>query len=382
MKMETSCKNIFITGGHYTPAKAVIDRLLNNGWQVFYIGLKHSFEGDRGMSYEYLELQKVPRVTFLQITTGRIQRKLTRYTIPSIFKIPIGFVLSLFWLTRYQPDVVLSFGGFVAIPVVMAAWLLDIPIVTHEQTTAFGLANRVIQLFANKVLVSFSSTLPKNTGGKWIYTGNPIREQTFMVKPDNDLSQLKRLKDKLKLPVVYITGGKHGSHVINKTVGESLEVLLKSSILIVQTGDNQEFKDFGWLTAKISNLAPEMKKRLFIYKFISGELIGAVYNLADLVVGRAGANTVFDLAALGKPAILIPIPWSSGDEQRKNAAELANVGGVVVLSQDNIKNLPRTITGVLAKIEVYRQRALGAKSLVNLDSAQKIFQVVQSQLHD
>lgn len=376
---RTEKKKIFLTGGHYTPAKAVLDELIKlPNWKIYYVGLQHSFEGDRGISYEYLELKNHSQVKFLSITTGRVQRKFTKFTIPALLKVPLGFVQSLIWILRFSPDVILSFGGFVAVPVVLAGWFLDVPIITHEQTTAFGLANKFIQLFAQKVMVSFPSTIPVKNREKWVFTGNPIRKEIEKTNSDEEIKSLSETKQKLKLHAVYVTGGKHGSHIINLTIASNLEALLKKSVLVVQTGDNQQFKDYEYFEKAVGKLPASFRKRIIVRKFFDGEVIGSTYRIADLVVGRAGANTIFDLAYLGKPAILIPIPWSSGNEQFKNAKELEYFGGAVILEQDKIDKLPEIIIDSLDKIETYRRKAIQAKDLVVSDSAAQILAIIKS----
>lgn len=366
-------KTIFIIGGHYTPAKAVIDELVKQGsWKIFYLGSPRSFEGDRAPSYEYLELQDNSKVTFLSLMTGRLQRRWTRHTAVSLAKIPVGFIQSLYWLAKYRPDAVLSFGGFLALPVAIAAKIFGVKVVTHEQTTVFGLANEMIQLFADAVLVSFTSTLPVEKG-KWKFVGNPVRADIFRVNDTTELAALRSLKKKLGLPVIYVTGGKQGSHVINSAVLRNLDKMLDQAVIIVQTGANEEFGDYqGFLRAR-SELSVSQRPNLLVKKFVMSAEIGSVLDLADLVVSRAGANAVFDLAAAAKPAILVPIPWSAGGEQEKNARELASCGGAVILDEADLeRKLLSTVKSMILKLSELKSRAKGARSLVVNDSAVKI----------
>jgi len=148
-------KRIIITGGHLTPAIAVIKKLQEeDSWQILFIGRKYTMEGDKAAS---IESQIIPKlgVKFVSIDAGRIQRRLTRYFFPALFKVPLGFFQSFNYVKKFHPDVILSFGGYLAVPVVWAAWLLGIPIVTHEQGVILGLATRFIAPFAKKIAVSW-----------------------------------------------------------------------------------------------------------------------------------------------------------------------------------------------------------------------------------
>lgn len=371
-------KVAFITGGHYTPAKAVADELLNTGWDICYVGRVHSFEGDSSLSYDYQELKNHQKIKFLPIITGRLQKQFTRHTIPSLLKIPIGLVQSLYWIISSSPLVIVSFGGYVALPVVIAAWMLQVSIVTHEQTTVFGLANRIIQKLSKRVCVSFKNTMPKDPGSKWVYTGNPIRHDTFTISKNEDISNIEATAKREKQPIVYFTGGKHGSHTINQVVKENLIELLKIACLIVQTGDNREFGDFDAIKNVLFGFSEELRGRALVYKFISGSQVGSVFDVSDIVVGRSGANTVFELAALSKVALLIPIPWSSGGEQSKNAMELINFGGGKIVEQDNLKTefMP-SLQDLISKLDSYKEKAKLAQALIVEDSAQKICKVVE-----
>jgi UDP-N-acetylglucosamine--N-acetylmuramyl-(pentapeptide) pyrophosphoryl-undecaprenol N-acetylglucosamine transferase len=148
-------KSIFITGGHITPAIAIIDTLTTRSdVQVVFIGRKYAMEQDKQASAEY-ELIAAKQIRFLPITTGRLQRSFTGQTIPSLLKIPVGFVQSFIYCLRERPKLVVSFGGYIALPVAYAAWILRIPVITHEQTLVAGLANKLIALVARRVCVTF-----------------------------------------------------------------------------------------------------------------------------------------------------------------------------------------------------------------------------------
>lgn len=367
-------KKIVITGGHLTPAMAVISGLKKEGgWQIFYLGRSRAMEGDKTAS---VESQVVPSldVSFIPITSGRFQRRFTRYTILSLFKVPVGFFQAFFLLLKVRPDVIVSFGGYVSVPVVAAGWLLKIPILTHEQTTVFGLASRINSFFAKKIAVSFRESqryFPKN---KVCYTGNPIREEIFEAREPLD-PQIASILKKDGLPLIYVTGGSQGAHVINMAVIKALPQLLKKYAVIHQSGE----RDYKKLLVSRKSLPETLKKRYLVTKYIGLSEIGWVLKNAALVVSRAGANTVCELAALGKPAILIPIPWSYRDEQMRNAQMLAKKGLAEILPQHKLsgRTLLETIKKILQNLERYKSAAKAAESLIVEDATARLINEIK-----
>ena len=167
---------ILVTGAHFSVAAAVIEQLKKiRGMEIVYVGRKSTLEGFGGESLESMELPKMG-VKFIPLTAGRLQRSFSWHTIPSLLKIPIGFVQAGWILVRERPEEVVSFGGYVSVPVVVWAWLLSIPILVHEQTLVTGLSNWVGGLLADRVAVSFDVEYgfdPK----KVVLSGNPIRSE-------------------------------------------------------------------------------------------------------------------------------------------------------------------------------------------------------------
>lgn len=392
-------KKIFLTGGHFAPAKAVISALLKAGkphfakashfadasrdksrgeWQIFYIGRKYAMEGDRAEALEFREIREVGRINYLVINPGRLQRKFfvnIGQSIKALLRIPLGFAQAFWWLLRFRPAVVLSFGGYVAVPVVVGAWLLGIPILTHEQTTVSGLANKIIALLASKVLVSWESSLNYFPKGKAVLTGNPLREEVL-----DKVKSLKSLviSQKKTTKMIYITGGNQGAHVINEAVGKVLPQLVSKYQIIHQTGDSQIFKDYQKLEKIREKLPKKLQWKYQPYRFLSGIESATVLANADLVISRAGANTVLEIAALGKPSILIPIPWSGGNEQYQNAQLLADLWMAEILPQSELtpKKLLETIESVMTNIQEYKKCAKEGIKLVHLDAAEKIMNEV------
>lgn len=343
---------ILVTGAHFTPAVAVLEEIKKYpNVQVVYVGRKTTLEGDRTAS---VESQIFPSlgVKFIPIVTGRLQRAFTIYTIPSLLKIPIGFLQALLIILSEKPDVILSFGGYVAVPLVITGWLLSVPVIVHEQTLVSGLANKISSWFAEKIALSFPDTTGEE---KVILTGNPIRQ---IIKN----TQTKKSRG---LPVILITGGNQGSHAINLAVEESLGQLIKITSVVHVTGDNK-YKDFERLKSRQTN-------NYQVKKWIDKEW-GEVLSKADLVISRAGINTLSELAYLEKPALVVPIPYLYGDEQNKNAKFFAKLGLAKILPQSQLSgdNLLKNITSMLKDLPNLKEKAKDAKKVIIPDAAKRL----------
>lgn len=364
-------KKIIITGGHVTPALAVIDVLSNKKWQIYYIGRKYALEGDLALSQES-QLIKEKNIPFLTLTTGRLQRKITPYTLISLLKIPIGFAQSLFYLVMVRPHVILSFGGYVALPVVLVSWILAIPVITHEQTFSPGLANKIISIFAKKICISWDTTygfFPKN---KTVLTGNPVRKELFSKTAELDIP-----KDR---PLIFITGGNLGAHSITVVVEKMMDELVKKYTVIHQCGNALEFKDYQRLQERVTALSPMNQKRYFVYSFINTKELSWLFNHADLLISRSGANIVTEIIYSTIPSILIPLPWAGANEQEKNAQFLANCGAAILLNQKNVtpQLLMTTITHALKQSKSLKEQLEKIKTTFPSDPAMKILDVIES----
>lgn len=340
---------VVIIGGHLSPALALIEKLPKNV-EVIFIGRKNTFEGDSSRSLEYLTITN-RGVKFYPLAAGRLQRRFTKNTFVALLKVPLGFFAARKILKKEDPDVVVGFGGYLSIAVCTAAKSLSIPIVIHEQTLEAGLANKIISKFANKVCISFESSKDFFPNSKTILTGNPIRNE---IQIQNNIVR-SDIKIEGKLPIIYITGGSTGSHAINDAVESCIEDLLEKASVIHQTGDAQEFKDYERLEQKKGTLSDDKKSRYRLLKFIEPQEVGFVMQNAALVVGRSGINTVSELLALKKPALLIPLPFAQRNEQFKNAQMLKETGLAEILEQSDLngKMLLEKITSMLENLKKY-----------------------------
>ena len=354
---------VAITGGHQDPAIAVMEALRERGnFQFFWVGHRYSLSGEKTESVEFKTITRLG-IPFFELKTG----KLYRSSWQEMIKLPGGFLHALYLLIRIRPRIVVSFGGYLAAPVVLAAYFLRIPAVTHEQTVVFGWANRFISRFARRIFVSWKSSLKYFPSRKTILTGNPVRPEVFE-------ERTKRFRFENDLPVVYVTGGKQGSHIVNEAVRGVLSQFLENYNLIHQTGSSERFQDYQKLSILKSQLPRKLQNRYILQEYFGLDEIGAVYRAAVAVIGRAGANTVTELAALGKPAILIPIPWVSRREQFLNARILKDVGAAVVLEEEQLssRSLKRNLDDIFADLRKYQKAAEKARQLINPQAASQI----------
>lgn len=359
---------LIIIGGHLAPALSVLEVLPKN-IKVLFVGRKYALEGDNALSLEYRTISALG-IPFVGLNTGRLQRKVTKFTLLSLLKLPFGIIKSFLILLTFKPDVVVGFGGYVSIPVSFCAFLLGIPIIIHEQTMEAGLANRIISKFAKKVCISWNTSrkyFPKN---KIVLTGNPIRK---FITLNSKFSIFNN-----NLPTIYITGGSSGSHAINALTEEIIEQLLLFCNVIHQTGDAQKYHDFDRLIKIRNNLPETLRENYIIQKLIDPAGIGDILKSSDLIISRSGMNTVSELVYFEKPAILIPLPFSQHDEQLKNAKFLEKIGLGTVLQQRTLSG-KRLLNSIRAKLNNISRFKLNRTEIGNVggkNAAKNIISVI------
>lgn len=327
-------KKIVITGGHLTPALALIHELKKHDWEIVYFGRKKAMQRDKQVS---LESKLIPEmgIQFVSIFTGRFRRHIDLENIISMCKIPVGILHSMYWLMKVKPNVVISFGGYLGLPAVIAAWFLRIPSVIHEQPIVQGLANKLSAPFATRIAVSFPSSAQFYPESKVVLTGNPFQPNLLKV----DKKALKKYTKSFKnSKTIYVTTGNQGAKTINKLILDGLPSLLKKYNIVHQIGTT-EAQNVEWERAQdmIKTLPKDLVGNYYPARFIDYKEVGAVFSFADLVISRGGANTIYDLGVLRKPSIIIPIEPSLMDEQLRNAELLEKSGLGKLVHQKNLQ---------------------------------------------
>jgi len=344
------------TAGHVIPGLAVAEELARR-WagSVFWIG-----------SGSGIERQLVARagLAFKAIPAGKLRRYLSLRNVTDIAKIAAGVIASIAILRRERPRLLFSKGGFVSVPPVLAARLLGIPCFTHESDFDPGLATRINARFCEKLLVSFPETLgflPPGWADRTEVTGNPVRASLASADPAKGRSFVGCGSG---TPLLFVVGGSQGSSFLNGLVASCLPELRALAFVAHQMGE----RDY----------APPSGENSFTAAFLADEM-PHVLAAADLVVCRSGANTLAELAALGKPSILVPLSTSaSRGDQIRNAEAFRRAGAAIVLREEEASgaSLCAAVTGLLADRQRLAAMAEKARSLGRTDAAARIAELI------
>lgn len=311
---------IGLIGGHFTTAKAVIDELLWGDFKIdkrelVFFGKRKEANED---SPEYLEVSQ-NKIKFVNIFAVKINRFLSLKNAINLIFLPLSIIFAFFKVLSNKPRVIIGFGGYLEIPVILSAKFLGIKIVIHEGTSRGGFSNRFLSLLANEVFISFNSS--RSYFRKCVYVGFPLR-RAFLTQ--------KRFCG--KIPIILITGGHLGSQVINKTVFSILEKLLFDNIVIHQTGA-LDFEKFYQLR---STFSPEKKVHYIVKKFFSEEEFAKNLINASVLIGRSGINTVSEIIYAKTPSVFIPLPFAQKNEQFQNAKLAEELGLAIIIDQKNL----------------------------------------------
>lgn len=324
------------TGGHVSPGVAVLEELRSRVVvDPIWIGSK------RGYERETAERLNIP---YKPIRVGKLRRYLSFSNAVDAARIPVGIVDSWRHLRRHRPDLLFSTGGYVSTPAVIAASLLRIPSLTHDQTAHIGLATKLNARFVDVVALSYerSRSMLGTSRARVIVTGNPVRQAILNGCSTTGFAQFGFDPD---VPLIYVTGGSLGAHGINETVGEALLDLLPRVQIVHQCGPRTSHHDIDVLKSLAERLPDARRTRYIVVERIGSEL-GDLYAAASLVVSRAGAGTIAELASVGLPSILVPLPQV--EEQRQNALYLEGQGAAVIVHQEDFT--PQRLAGLVHEL--------------------------------
>ena len=330
------------SGGHVMPALSLIDKL-NNDNDILYVGSKNS-----------IEQQQCERrnIEFRKISTGKLRRYLSLKNLTDIFRVLKGIFDAGKIIRKFKPNVIVSTGGFVSVPVVIAGHFAHVPILIHEQTIDAGLANKIAAKFATKIAVTFSESKKYFPVAKTVQTGIPLRDVIFTGRRDSALTNLGLNGD---MRTIYFTGGGLGCHILNETALLILDKILDTHNVIYQTGNAMDGADYEAMVKFRESLTAEKQQRFKLYNFVNEE-IADIFAVADMAVARSGAGTVCELSALHIPAVFIPLAIATNNEQLKNAKSVADIGGAVILEEKDLtaERLLSDILSVSDKCETMR----------------------------
>lgn len=360
------------TGGHFFPVIAVVrelKKIINqNIWQIppgEGAIIEFIFIGPETIGEEVLIKEGIVHKTIL---AGKLRRYGSLQNILDIFKIPVGFLQTLWHLFWFMPNVIFSKGGYGSVPVVLAAWLFRLPVLIHESDAIPGLANKFCAQFSRRVAISFYEAAKYFPQKKTALTGNPVRAQ-LLGGTKEEAGKIFGLSG--AKPVILILGGSQGAQSINDVIFEASPALLSRCEIIHQCGQNNlELIKQLW-----NNKIPA---GYFIYPFLNEEQLRQAYGAADLIVSRAGAVSIAEIAALGKPSIIVPLPSSAADHQNKNALEFARLGATLIIEQMNLTPhlFQSEIFSLLDNPLLLAKMGVNAKKFSQPDAALKIAQEV------
>lgn len=351
----THLKRIILTGGgtagHVTPNLALIPKLQKEGWDIRYIGSK------TGIEKELIEEKMIP---YYGISSGKLRRYKDIKNLTDPFRVIAGLFEAIQLINKLKPSVIFSKGGYVTVPVVMAGWLKRVPVIIHESDITPGLANKLAFPFAKVICANFPETLSYIPKSKGILTGTPLREELYRGDRETGRKICNFKNDK---PVIMMMGGSQGSIILNTVLRNILPVLLEPFNVIHICGKNN-IKD------SLNDIAGYKQ-----FEYVDKEL-PHLFAAADLLISRAGANSIAEIVSLKKPNILIPLSArASRGDQILNARSFYKQGFSQVLEEESLteESLFNSI------MEVYKNREKYIESMKNSgisNGIEKIMEII------
>lgn len=343
------------TAGHVMPHIAMLPHYRKLGWDIYYIGSK-------GIEKELVEKAGVP---FVQIQTGKLRRYFSWENFLDIGRLAWGTGQALLCLRKLKPDLVFSKGGFVSVPVAAAAWLLRIPVVSHESDLTPGLANKLIKPFCRLIFYAFPETANYLKGVGAVEAGIPVRSQLLAGSREEG----RRLCgfDSIDRPTLLFMGGSSGAERINLALAEALPRLVEKFNIVHLSGKGKS----------LAFIHPRYKP----FEYVN-EGLEHLLALADAAVCRAGANSLFELRELAKPMLLIPLEIGSRGDQVDNAKSFAKHGWALVLRETELDGtkLETSILELMQKAPELRKAMLSRQSQQGGGSAQTLLSRLNSLL--
>ncbi len=361
------------TGGHFYPIIAVAQKL------------NEMLEREKIANVELFYMSTEPyderllfdnKITFKRVTAGKIRTYFSFENFTDIFKTSWGVVRAIFQMFAIYPDVVFSKGGFASFPVLVAARFFRIPIIIHESDSAPGRVNAWSGKFAQKIALSYVDAAQYFPAGRTALTGNPIREE--IIQPTGK-DAFKELGLDPRIPVILVLGGSQGAQKINSNMVTIAPRLVEKYQVIHQAGD-ANVDEVQMLINGLLTRGPYERgegntnaSRYRVYGYLDTQTMKLASEASTIIVSRAG-SAIFEIAAWGKPAILIPITESNADHQRKNAFAYARAGGALVIEEANLSNniLMSEIDNLLGDEAKRAQMKESAKAFARTDAAEKI----------
>jgi len=345
------------TAGHVTPNIALIQEFKREGWHVAYVGSAD------GIEKEMIQSLGIP---FYAVNSGKLRRYFSFKNVLAPFKIIIGIFQAIGLFYKLKPDVLFSKGGFVAFPVVVGAWFNRIPVVAHESDMSPGLANRLSFPFVNKICLTFDAGKNSFKNQEKIeVTGTPIRQQLFAGSRSKGLALCGFNADK---PCLLVIGGSLGAGSINRSIRDALTQITQEYQVVHLCGK-------GKIDSSLIGVDGYCQ---FDY---ANEELGDLFAASSLVISRAGANSVYEILALGKPHILIPLSSKvSRGDQIQNARYFQKLGISVVIQDESLN--AQVLVKAVHQVMQNKNDINNKMNALNIESAaEKIVAIIKEQAH-
>ena len=351
-----------ITGGHHNSALVIAEALRVKGYSIVWLGTRRTMIGDPHDSLEFQEITEAG-FPFINLIAGKFHRQAHPL---HLLRIPLGFIQAFILLTKIKPRLILSFGGYMAVPVALIGRLLKIPVITFEQTTVIGRANELISKFSVKNFLSWDSSLKYFPLATSVVVGLPLRKEIWD-KSFTSFFANKRL-------TLLITGGKQGAHKINQTIFTVLPELIKHYNLIHLTGASRKTRDFNQATKIRTSLPRKLQSRYQVFAHLPSLKMISALKSADIIISRSGAHISYEILALAKPSLLIPLPFSYHNEQYKNAQTLVDAGSAILLPQNLLtdKTLLAKLTHIHKNLNTFLKHSSSTSGLIKKDATHKV----------
>lgn len=346
------------------PNIAIIDDLRavsdSTELSILYLGDRNGMGGNLLESYD---------VVYKGIFCGKLRRYFSWQNFIDVFKMPIGIFQAFFALIKFSPQAVFCKGGYVSFPVAVAGWMAGIPVILHESDVIPGLANKLSARFANKICVSFEETKKHFPSKKVIFTGNPVRREIVEGNKEDGKSFTGLNED---LPTILIIGGSQGSGLINEVVFDSLNELIKNCQVVHICGEKNI--DRGITMRKVLDVEDEkLSQRYCSFGFVRAEL-KHLYAMADLIVSRAGANSLAEMDMIDKPSLLIPLgKKASRGDQIVNAEVFAKSHKSAIINEEDLN--AQSFLSAIEKLDIHITRNRKQKPF---DANDKIVELLRS----
>jgi len=354
------------SGGHFYPIIAIAEAIKDLAREERFIEPKLYYLAPESFDEKALFENGI---SYIRIPAGKMRRYASLQNITDSFLTFVGTVYAVFVLFRLYPDVVVSKGGYGSVPTILAARLLRIPLIIHESDAKPGRANLLAARFATKIAISLESAaeyFPKKTKNKIARTGIPIRKALTRIEPEGAQQYLGLEKD---IPTIFVLGGSQGSMRINEAVLSSLPNLVSFANVIHQTGQ-ANLKNVESV-AKVVLSKDQHQSRYHPIDYLSEMSLQRAAGVADIVVSRAGANSIAEIGLWKKPSILIPIPESISHDQRSNAYSYARTGAAIVIEEENLTPhlLASEIRRIIDDSELRKRMSAASEGFTDPDAA-------------